>query len=881
MSGTNIRNHTGPEHALFNRLISEKSGAFVLKDGKIESSGSMSFRSGLHRTFGQEKSTEDIKSNQDTMRYLLKHISEHVTDSEMQQIMNSKTRLGGDKEGYTVQQRLERGTYVSSELVGQLRLIAGRVRQETIRQQELKQPEVEDPKPNEQEDIGDIPNLDGGVPDPKLEESIKKEEPIKQEEIGVVNPGTLMTQSEKDLVVRRNFSGIENAFGGARHPESRRDMEHQWRTGGTVVDRALTKFGTEETGGKLTTFQKAINDLYQEGTSGPHPQTEVWNTFREFWTKEWKPEGEWTTDVSPKDQERHDLITQFREVVEAKVQEFTDKGIKVTQDQIKDMLKESLGSPEQMDKFENLTKTKIEQEEAEIALRVAEEIRTSNESLVRDIGPQDLGEVIEDWIKANPQFETQGKELMRELSWARELTETLDLTPQETDAMAKMIGQDGGGGHPLQLTQQLREALQTAYEADPSRTHLSSEDVSRLLGDTLTRIVTERDIGKPSPEVEAKLNEDLEDLYPTLGEMRGPQGITGGTVAGVAGGLLYQRMGEILLGRAIEQAKSEGKDLSLPETQDEITESVRQTLTQHREAQARLLPVLDQHVSLRDEIESLREGDGGLPGVSRERLRELDLRNDTVMRQSEELDAYCKQLKEEFGDDVDLGNIVDSLTGGTTMMQLESQTYMGESRRTDREYIAKVEEQLGRMGLSSDRPPPLDGVSSGLNREIRMFNGLRSFVFDLARTQENFERVESLSQLLRRTVYDSMQQTIEKNILDKAFIARFARGEVREAQQKFEQQWLDTIETRIPQLGEFRPVPPPPTPPMTVESIEKYRQDLTDYIETAKDVKEQLQVLGGALGELGRTEAEAMFEAVRNVDSYIAFAGRALQTLER
>ena len=180
--------------------------------------------------------------------------------------------------------------------------------------------------------------------------------------------------------------------------------------------------------------------------------------------------------------------------------------------------------------------------------------------------------------------------------------------------MAKMIGQDGGTGHPLQLTQQLREALQTAYEANPSRTHLTSEDVSKLLGDTLGRIVGERDIGKPSPEVEAKLNEDLEDLYPTLGEMRGSQGITGGTVTGVAGGLLYQRMGEILLGRAIEKAKGEGKDLSLPEIQNEITESVRQTLTQHRERR-RALPVLDQHVAA-DEIEAL-QGDGGLLGAPR------------------------------------------------------------------------------------------------------------------------------------------------------------------------------------------------------------------------------------------------------------------------
>lgn len=857
MSGTtNVGNNP---RALFDRLIGENSSAFTLKDGKVESSGKLALNSGLH-WFGAKKSGDDVKSNQETMKFLLKHVSENVTDSEMQQIMSSRTRLSGDKKSYTVQERLERGTYVSSQLVGQLRMIAGLVRGETLRQQELKQPEL---------------------PKPQLDDPIKKDEPIKQDEVGVINPSTLMTQGEKDLVVRRNSSGIENAFGGARVPEARRDMEHHWRGGGTVVDRALTKFGTEETGGKLTTFQKAINDLYQEGTSGPHPQTEVWNTFREFWTKEWKPEQEWKVDVPPQDQERHDLIMQFREVVEAKVQELTDKGIKVTQDQIKDMLKETLGSPEQMDKFENLTKTKIEQEEAEIAFQVAEEIRTSNESLVRDIGPHDLGEAIEDWIKANPQFETQGKELMQELSWARELTETLDLTPQESDAMAKMIGQDGGGSHPLQLTQQLRESLQTGCEAQPSRTHLTSQDISKLLGETLTGIVTGRDSGKLAPEVELKLHEDLDELYPTLGDMRGPRGITGGTVAGVAGGLLYQRMGEILLGRAIEKAKGEGKDLSLPEVQNEITQGVDRTLQQHREMQAGLLPVLDQHVALRDEIESLREEHGSLTDVPREKLRELDRRYDTVMRQVEQLDSYGKQLKEEFGDDVDLGNIVDSLNGGTTVMMLESTGYAGETLRTDREYIAKVEDQIGRLGLHGDVPPPLDGVSSGLNREIQMFSGLRSYVFEQARKHDNFERVESLSQLFRRSLYEPTRQNIEKNILDKAFIKLLARGDVEKAQQKFEQQWLDSVETKIPQLGGFGSVPPPPGPPMTVDTIEKYRQDLTDYLETANDVKEQLEVLGSAFGELGRTEAEAMFEAVRNVNSYIGVTTRALQALER
>jgi hypothetical protein len=871
MSGT-ISNHTGPEHALFNRLISEKSGAFVLKDGQIESSGSMSFRSGLHRTFGQEKSGEDIKSNQDTMKYLLKHISEHVTDSEMKQIMSSKTRLGGDKESYTVQERLERGTYVSSELVGQLRMIAGRVRNETVRQQELKQPEVEVPKPKQDE-----VNLkqDEGVPPPKLEQP-----PIKQEEVGVIEPGTLMTQQEKDRVVRLNTSGVGFAFGEARNPESRISAPIQWRKDGTVVDRALTKFGKDEGYTRPTTFQVALDELHQEGTSGPHPQTEVWNTFRDFWTKEWTDESEWTTDLPPEDQERHDLISQFRQAVEDKAQECNAKGIVMSQDDIKAILKDCLASPEQMDKFENLTKKEIEHEETEIALQVAGEIKGSNEKLVRDIGPQGLSEAIQHWITANPQFETQGKALMEELSRAGELTQELGLTPLESDWTAKMIGQDGGSGHPLQLTQQLREALQTAYGAEPSRTHLTTEDVSKLLGDTLGRIAGERDTGKPSPEVEAKLNEDLEELHPTLNGMRGPNGITGGTVAGVAGGLLYQRMGEVLLGRAIEKAKSEGKDLSLPEIQNEITQGVRQTLTQHRETQARLLPVIDQHVSLRDEIELLREGDGGLPGAPREKLRELDLRYDTVMRQSEELDDYCKQLKEEFGDDVDLGNIVDSLSEGTTVVLLESQTYMGESSRTDREYIGRVEQQLGTLPLDTDVPPGLDGVSQGLNGEIKMLSGLKAYVMSQSGTLQDFDGVHTLSELFKVTVYEPIRKDVEKDVRDNNFF--FTDRKVREALTTFEGQWLETVEMRMPQLGNFGPLPKPPTVPMTLESIDEYRQSLTDYIETTKDIGDKLGVLGQAFDELRNFPArDAMVTSSENVGAYVNVAEQALQALQR
>src|SRR5204863_5849576 len=119
MSGiSNVGDHS---RALFDRLIGENSKALVLKDGEIKSSGSMALRSGVHRMIGGDKIQEDREDNKKTMQFLLDHVSNHVTEDEMEKIMNSKIKLGSEKEGHTVAQRLERGTYISSELVGQLR----------------------------------------------------------------------------------------------------------------------------------------------------------------------------------------------------------------------------------------------------------------------------------------------------------------------------------------------------------------------------------------------------------------------------------------------------------------------------------------------------------------------------------------------------------------------------------------------------------------------------------------------------------------------------------------------------------------------------------------------------------------------------------------
>jgi hypothetical protein len=457
----------------------------------------------------------------------------------------------------------------------------------------------------------------------------------------------------------------------------------------------------------------------------------------------------------------------------------------------------------------------------------------------------------------------------------------LALKPQDGDVMARMIGRDGGKSHPLQLTQQLREGLKTAHDANPSRAQLTSQDLSRLLGDTLTRIITERENGKLAPEVETKLNNDLENMHPTLNNMRSTQGIGGSTVAGVTGSLLYQRMGEVLLGRAIETAKEAGKDLTLPQVQNEITQSVRQQLSQHLETQARLLPVLDRHVALRDEIEALKQGDGGLAGAPREKLRELDLRFDEVVQQSEDLDTYCKQLKETFGDDPDIGNIVGSLTEGTVVVLLEAHDHARASERTDREYVAKVEERLGVLPEDGIRVPSRQGtMSEGLHGQVALLPGLRAYASSFDGKLRNFENIHTLSELLKLTAYEPEMRAREKSVRDDNFF--FADSKVKEALAKFDGEWTEAVETRVPHLGTLTVPPERPPMPLTLQSVTKYRDSLNDYIETAKEIGTKLDELGHALDQLSNFPArDAMWTSSDVLKQHIVAAEKALQTLNR
>ena len=112
-----------PDLGFLERLSQAPSGAIkVDESGKrftMDQTG-MTFRSGLHRMFKQEKSEEDIQQNRSTLQSILDEIGQKAGQDVLDEVMARNLKMGGDRETYTVGDRLQRGTYVSSTLVKEL-----------------------------------------------------------------------------------------------------------------------------------------------------------------------------------------------------------------------------------------------------------------------------------------------------------------------------------------------------------------------------------------------------------------------------------------------------------------------------------------------------------------------------------------------------------------------------------------------------------------------------------------------------------------------------------------------------------------------------------------------------------------------------------------
>lgn len=118
-----------PDLSALDRMAGMKAPSLSVtkgKDGDLEASarGTMAFRSGVSRVFGRGKSEGDVAANKATLDALLDHIEAKAGKVVRDRVLGGEIRLKGDDQVLTVKQRLERGTYVSSELVAQLKALA-------------------------------------------------------------------------------------------------------------------------------------------------------------------------------------------------------------------------------------------------------------------------------------------------------------------------------------------------------------------------------------------------------------------------------------------------------------------------------------------------------------------------------------------------------------------------------------------------------------------------------------------------------------------------------------------------------------------------------------------------------------------------------------
>jgi len=143
----------GPSLWLLDRLVSKNLGSIKYDTNEkwFEGGGTMTFRSGFNRLFKQEKSSQDIETNRTTLNTLMDFIKSSTNDQVHDKVLNGRTYLPGDdrKEGYTVQERIDRGSYVSSNLVGQLRQLT----HEAIRSEQSQEGRIDQVGvgPNEQD----------------------------------------------------------------------------------------------------------------------------------------------------------------------------------------------------------------------------------------------------------------------------------------------------------------------------------------------------------------------------------------------------------------------------------------------------------------------------------------------------------------------------------------------------------------------------------------------------------------------------------------------------------------------------------------------------------------------------------------------------------
>jgi hypothetical protein len=848
---------------IFETLVETDSSAIVVKNGQYDTSATMALRSGLHRVFKQEKSSDDIKANRDTLSFLLRQIASHTgaTTEEMMTIGDRKIRLGNEKEGYSVAERLQRGTYVSSELVRQLAIITG----------DVLGPQLEQQNADEMKALQE---------DARQQLEVQNQETQRRLEADQREAQRLEARQTADKIGKRNNLEIAFAFGRMGLPtadQKRRmelgDGELVHRQGGSTIERALapqTDPRVKENGKDKVVAQTALTRALNELAGDDTIPKATRQALDDYWRN-----GVGTT----KPNEREDLLEECRrQIWLAADDKAMAEGKGLNADDIKDQLKALMTSPEEMKKFAAIVEVNAQAE----ALRISE----ANAKSIREMSPQGLSDALNHFVKDNPELEGKSRQVLDTLARAG----ALNLGPGEMRLAAnilKDIREDAGGPEsPLLLVDELRTALRKAYDANPTAGELTTGDVARLLGNTLRGMLTKGE-ANVDQVVQTQLEADMNQLYPALLDM--VEGIQAPSIGEFARTLLMPQIEMLAIRQALQSAKEDDKDLSSRGIQREAAEKAKQLIAKHREAQAKALALLDQYAAFRREVKSVAEREGGLPQASKETLQRLDAEADRFKRESLALHEYSDLLKTDFGDA--FKDAQDAL--GSAAFELLDSTYDVDSGRADREYIARTEMRFAEIALPNSEPyVQPHWMRPTMGSLIAPHPALRSLVenFDPginSRVRDN----ETFEDLVDSMVLHPMKQERYRNIqTDPSIRAEEKPKLINEHLNGMDNYWKDAVTPGLKMLTQYAKAPEP-MQPTTRKSLDDYKTALTQYVNGAKDAQHAMQKTGAELNELGNDiksdvdkrrcyqAGEAIVFAMNSIDDQIRYAQQKLDAL--
>lgn len=648
MSGLTVRNK---DLSLLDEMVKLDSSAMKLsKDGRrIESDTSMVFKSGLNRVmkWGGDKSSADKATNERTLKALMGYIQKQTGEDVHDKVMNTRIKLDGDKtnDGYTMRERIERGTYVSSDLVKQLRYVTRQAldAQDPEREREIRRFQAYQPQ-----------NLR------KMDEFFGREK-------------------------RDNYEGFLD------------------KTAEQIVDGAkgiLSEITTRITGDKPETgFRKAIREIARDQSVGGEEannsnvnawkgQTRTWKTFEDYFLKGGGDPGDKSRDV---------ILKKLEMFVATRCDTLARDGRSITDADMKQAVKDFLATPGNMARFVDETNQQIVNRLTPQELADAIEKWPEANGLKDDKGMQNAAEWLAAAIrKVDPDGGDGVPQMLRHLPRDGGLLDKFKGLFSQYDARkdpdnicaelmdtifdnAKNVIPPSNLGNRERLAW-LRDHFPQGLDAALKYAHpkeFDSLDVARLIGSSIKDLLVEHKENmewameedlkfrsdrhkqlldnvsfRALPNLRSMINTTSADSYDRMGMPRTASEFVKGTV--------MRQISQMETERKIAELKREhGPDvMDDPSMQEKVANHVAMTVETHEYMIFDdILPSIDEYAAFEKDVEDIKSSPGGFAGASRETLDRLDAKSSELLQRGEEVEGLGDLLlrkynRDEYGDPV-------------------------------------------------------------------------------------------------------------------------------------------------------------------------------------------------------------------------------------